>query len=143
MNRIIVFIGLTVVFFSVISCTKEIRYDSLGETLSNRSWNVEESYIRYENGDTVFQVERSFTIAVNSEYKTYVEYLRDTITILPTEDQKYVFWILNSSSIFSSIIKFEVIEWDFDYQRWFRDDIEFQNGVPFSGSRIEFLLTAL
>lgn len=143
MNRIVIFIGLTLALISVLSCTKEIRYDSLGETLANRSWNVEESYIRYENGDTTFQVDRSFTIDVNSENKAYVEFLRDTVTILPTEDQKYVFWILNASSVFSNILKFEVTEWNYDYQRWFKDDIEFQNDMPFSGSRIEFLITAI
>jgi hypothetical protein len=132
-----------VIFFVVnYGCSKEISYDTISDSLANRSWTVEESYLRYETGDTVSYRVSTFDITINEDLMGYVDYRRDSVFIQPTADQEYVLWMFKFFPGTFDVHVCDVITESSDFHYWVRNDIEFMNDQPYSGIRSEFKLTA-
>ncbi len=135
-------IGLSSLLLFLFSSCKDESYQSISDTLVNRNWEIEEEAIYFENGDTVSQQKRTFPIFITEELTAYVDFIQDTVLIQPTADQEYVFWLRPFFAGYD-VNKFEVIEWSPNRQEWLHNDVVFRDEKPFSGKRVQFILTEL
>ena len=125
----------------LLSCQDE-SFQTISDTLVNRSWEVEEDAIFFENGETISVQARTFQIFITEELSAYVEFIQDTVLIQPTADQEYVFWLRPFFAGYD-VNKFEVLEWGINQQEWLHNDVVFLDEKPFNGKRVKFFLTAL
>lgn len=135
-------ISLLLLLLFLFSSCKDESFQSISDTLANRNWEVKEDAVYFENGDTILQQKRMFSVFITEELTAYVDFIQDTVLIQPTADQEYVFWLYPFFAGYD-VNKFEVLEWSPNRQEWLHNNVVFRDEKPFSGKRVQFILTAL